>query len=209
MGKLYVACVYTGQKYTTDYVLKLQSMVARNLGHKHQFVCFTDSKAFYNNPDIITIDAPIKIADSWAKIGLFKHNPFFQEGDKILYLDLDVVIINNMHNLIVGKRGFWIIKDWVRDSYNSSVMYWDYGCEQANKIWENYSSLAIQQYRGDQDLITALLPNLKTFNEDLVLSYKFSGMPQRKPEKGIVWCFHGKPKNHELLHLDWVKQAWQ
>lgn len=217
---LNVLCVRVGHKYSTDYVYKLNNMVKRHLKQEHRFICLTDNPG--QLPGITCIAAPIQIADSWCKIGLFRsEHRLIERGDKCLYLDLDVIITGSLDKLIEGKldkvpdyasdvmvpsKDLWIVKDW-RDPFNSSVMYWEH--PQKSRIYGAFTQEHMERLRGDQNLIAELMPDAKTFATEDILSYKFSGCKHKdeKPKCKIV-LFHGKPKMHELPDVQWIKKEW-
>ncbi len=217
---LNVLCVRTGQKYSPEYVYKLRDMVSKHLRQKHKFYCLTENPVQIRGVE--TIPAPIQLADSWCKIGLFSPNlPKIKKGEKCLFLDLDVVITGSLDNLIAGKlnerknkeddvqvnKDLWIAKDW-RDPYNSSVIYWVHG--QQSRIFGSFNASHIERLRGDQNLIAELIPNAKLFKETDILSYKFSGVKDKdeKPEGSKVVLFHGKPKMIDLPDVQWIQEAW-
>lgn len=217
---LNVLCLRVGRKYPAEYVYKLKNMVERHLKQEHRFICLTDNVV--QLPGIDCMAAPIQIADSWCKIGLFAPNHRLMErGDKCLYLDLDVVITGSLDKLIEGKlekqkdeagdfkpsKDLWIVKDW-RDPFNSSVMYWEH--PQKSRIFGQFQQSDMERLRGDQNLIAELMPDAKTFNSNDVLSYKFSGCAKKdeKPKCKVV-LFHGKPKMHELPDVNWIKEEWR
>ena len=214
---LNVLCVRTGQKYSPEYVYKLQSMVTRHLKQEHKFYCVTENPSQVHG--VSTIAAPLQIADSWAKIGLFTSELTKVEfGDKMLFLDLDVIITGSLDNLIAGKmhpkygedgirqknRDLWIAKDW-HDPFNSSVMYWEHGSQ--GRIYTAFDSLVIGRLRGDQNLIAEVAPDARTFKEGEVLSYKFDKV-NSKPDKAKVVLFHGKPKITDLPDVQWINEEW-
>ena len=218
---LNVLCVRVGRKYSTDYVYKLKNMVERHLKQPHRFICLTDNVG--QLPGIDCIAAPIQIADSWCKIGLFAPNHrLIEKGDKCLYLDLDVIITGSLDKLIEGKlekipsyadndmidsKDLWIAKDW-RDPFNSSVMYWVH--PNKSRIYGQFEQSHVERLRGDQNLIAELMPDAKTFTPQDILSYKFSGVNKKdeKPKCKVV-LFHGKPKMHDLPDVKWIKQEWK
>ena len=214
---LNVLCVRTGQKYSPEYVHKLRSMVECHLKQEHRFICLTEHPAAVKGVD--TIAAPIQIADSWCKIGLFCPSlAKVKKGDKMLFLDLDVIVTGSLDNLIAGKlkdrkafdgttrpsRDLWIAKDW-RDPFNSSVMYWVHG--EQSRIYGKFTSQDIERLRGDQNLIAEIVPDAKTFKEGDILSYKFDKV-DKKPKSGKVVLFHGKPKMTDLPDVQWVQEEW-
>lgn len=197
-------------------------MVERHLKREHKFYCITENPSQVHG--IETIPAPIQIADSWCKIGLFTSQlQKVKQGDEMLYLDLDVIITGSLdklihekledvpdydHSSMVKSKDLWIAKDW-RDPFNSSVMYWIHGRQ--GRIYAAFQGQSdIHRLRGDQNLIAEVAPDAKTFDPKDILSYKFDGVKNKdeKPKCKIV-LFHGKPKMTDLPDVQWIKQEWK
>ena len=93
-------------------------MVDRHTTEPHAFLCLTD------NPDGLECDwQPIdgKYPGWWAKMLLFKPH-FALAGKRVIYLDLDTVIVGSVDFLFAYRGTFCILRDWWAYSYNSSVM---------------------------------------------------------------------------------------
>jgi hypothetical protein len=197
MTNLTVVCVnvndYLGKGQ--EYVDKLHAMVKRNLNQPFQFKCITDS--------------PMK--GWWAKVGLFRPGQF--QG-RVMYIDLDSVITGSLdqlveHKGIIDMYGAHWGKN--RHEYNSSVMVWDAG--EHEEIFNEYSTTVPTCFIGDQDWMTYLggwdgFPN----QNDSILSYKWfcEDIAPKYPEPTDckIWCFHGKPKPHEI-DFGWVPEYWK
>ncbi len=195
-------------------------MVKRHLKQEHKFYCVTEHPSQVHG--VKTIPAPIQVQDSWAKIGLF--TPQLQKvamGDKMLFLDLDVIITGSLDDLIAGKlrpkpnyendivvhsADLWIAKDW-HDPFNSSVMYWIHG-EQGRIHTAFRGPTDMGRLRGDQNLIAEVAPDARTFKEGDILSYKFDKVGDTKPKKAKVVLFHGKPKMTDLPDVQWIQKEW-
>ena len=123
---LKVVCVKWGNKFPADYVNRLYSMVRRNLSLPCRLVCLTDNKEGLI-PEIGIIKLQQKFEYCWTKIELFRPDVFSEE-DLCLYLDLDVVITDNIDDLITfePEKRFIGLYDWYsprrHPHYNSSVM---------------------------------------------------------------------------------------
>lgn len=226
---LNVICLWTGNKYSIEYVTKLKNMVSKNLTLEHQFICLTDKPNLHNIEGIKFIKAPIEIADSWCKLSLFC--PILENlgiKGKAFYLDLDVVITGKLDGLVnkccknelidsIGiddkpckkkKPVFWIIKDWWREGYNSSVIIFDLG--KFNKIYAKFKPTDIKRLKGDQDLINEVIDTseAKTFGEIEVQSYKANKLQNGFKKETKIVVFHGNPKPHELKS-SWVDNYWK
>ena len=151
----YILCVKHGTKYSADYVNKLYNMVSRNCNLKFEFCCLTDDHKDLN-PNIQVIPLPQFLQGWWCKPYIFSDLPI---RGTILYLDLDVVIANNIDNLFTYCPNDWcVIRDFTRairpewKKYNSSVIRFKTG--QLIKLWKEYATdwQAIQsRFFGDQD----------------------------------------------------------
>ena len=127
----YVACIKSGNKYGPDYVNKLFNMVRRNASSDVNFVCFTDNK---NDIDsrIQTFDLPYPGLTGWGnKLALFSGN--LPISGTVLFLDLDVVIINNIDDLFKYSPNKFIILQSFAERINRRG-FLSYGRRFLNKI---------------------------------------------------------------------------
>lgn len=127
--------VRVGDAYGPDAVAILADMIARNASTLDEFSieCVTD------RPDELpegvgAIPADPSIPPSWwAKLQLFSAAMPWDDGDRIVYFDLDVCITGRLEDLVERKG---IIRDWNWPCFNSSVMVWDHGEHRA--AWEMF-----------------------------------------------------------------------
>lgn len=194
-----ICCVYWGDKYDRKYVSILQAMVKRNLTIPHKFVCFTDNPKGFQCE---TRKLPQGYKGWWNKISLFRKGQF--EG-KCLYLDLDIVLTGNIDDL-VKLDGFHIWADPNVGGFNSSVMLFDPN-EDVSKVWDEFDPKWIKKYHGDQDVITMMLPESKTFPEGWCLSYK-KDCQMGVPRGTKIVVFHGRPNPSEFTS-PWIKNYWK
>ena len=117
-------CVKHGTKYSADYVNTLYNMVSRYCNLPFKFHCLTDNPNDIN-PNIQIIELPRFLSGWWCKPYIFSDKLPIQ--GTILYLDLDVVISNNIDNMFIYSPNDWcIIRDFTRHlrpdwkKYNSS-----------------------------------------------------------------------------------------
>ena len=110
-----VVCIKWGTKFGADYVNSLYRMVEKNLTIPHRFVCFTDNAEGIDPgveirplPELNDEGLPEK---AWRKLGLFTDQLADLEGEA-LFLDLDVVIRDNIDCFFEKEGEFYIIKDW-------------------------------------------------------------------------------------------------
>lgn len=207
---LKIVCVqhgnYAGRG--AEYVNILFNSVRRNLaeGTVGEFVCFTDNPAGLD-PGITARSLPPGLTGWWNKLWLFSPG-LFDDGDRIVYFDLDTVITGRLDGLVAYEGDFAILRDWYRPAeVNSSVMLWRAGY--GVNIWNDYKAAGYRTtLPGDQDWINLRTPRraiLQDVFPRLIVSYKASGGVI--PTKASVVCFHGKPSPHEAD--GWVKEVWK
>ncbi len=110
-----VICIKWGTKFGPEYVNRLYKMVEKNLTIPHRFVCFTDNGEGLLDgievrplPELNDDGLPEK---AWKKLGLFTDKLADLEG-QALFLDLDIVIRENINEFFEVPGEFLIIKDW-------------------------------------------------------------------------------------------------
>ena len=199
---LTVACVKWGNIYGPEYVNKLRAMVKRNLTMSHRFICFTENSA---DLDREILSAPLfhDLEGWWGKLALFE--PGFLRGDRVLFLDLDTIILGSLDKIAAYDGQFAILRDFVfPEHYGSGVMAWT-PSPLTESIWTSWNKAnRPRPKRGDQAWIE------KTFKEsDFVpdlwqdlfpgefVSYKVNCFYMPPLPDAKVVCFHGTPKPHE------------
>lgn len=216
-----VACLKWGDKYGSEYVTRLQSMVARHLPVAHEFVCYTENPV----EGVTCLALPSDLPGWWAKLGLFR--PGLITGP-CLYLDLDVVIRDDLSCFLRPDDG----KVWALDDFsyslrtpkqfmdadtrrllggagtcNSSVMFW-HG-DAGTKAWESFTPEVMTRLHGDQNHITHVMyPHaLELYPPGLACSYKYHVL--RGQDFGSVVVFHGNPKVPDLPRRDPLRVLWE
>ena len=179
LNKLTVLCVKFGNGYGREYVERLRNMVSRNLTLPYEFVCLTDDPTPISDVRLIVQKNKCYSKQWWHKIHMFDQSLSVQ--GRILYLDLDIVIVSNIDKLTstVDNR-FYGIKDFNRKFHsswkylNSSVMSWVHGTQ--NEIYEKFKENPREAMRlqGDQDWIWRLARDrIQFWNDQWIQSYKW------------------------------------
>lgn len=214
--KTTVVCVFVkgNVPFTADYVTRLQSMVKRHLALPHDFVCLTD------RPQLLPQEMKkleIRLAPGcfgwWAKLELF--NPALPLRGRLLYLDLDVLVVASLEPVVGFSAQFALIppagnfqgRNGLRTvrRYNSSVMVLDAGVH--SELYSRWSPRVASILWGDQDFIGELLPN-----ESVMPLEWFPRLSETKPpwpkEAKVILC--KKPKNHvAAARWSWFEREWQ
>lgn len=160
---LTVACVFVRGHvaFSTEYVERLYSMARRCIARDFEFVCLTDQpKRMPKGVRAVEIQTPkLGTKGWWAKIELFKPGRF---GGRVLYLDLDVLLLGKLDEIIdykadfalapcgapnfKGAEGLAVVK-----RFNSSVMVWDW--DSVGDLYRDWTPAVAKRLWGDQDWI--------------------------------------------------------
>ena len=203
-----VAFVKWGDKYDSKYVYRLQKMVSKNLNISHKFICITDKKI--PNINCIVPDNLFDLEGWWSKMFLWKKGIL---TGKILYLDLDTVIQNNIDELInyspnklCGVYTYW--NDMYTDGsyehpmyryktpFNSSVMVWNAG--DYHWVWDKFEedpNWYIMKYYGDDKFLGNEVENKTTFKEGWIYSNLY-GIDEKTETNSSVRIENGRQTTH-------------
>lgn len=212
-----VCCLKWGTKYGPEYVNILDAMVRRNVQlEPYDFVCFTDD-ARGINPWIRTAPLPYDGPEWWGKMGLYRPEVPGIRTERLLFLDLDVVITGSLDPLLRHDADFALAKDWPTGSWpnherdrhgNTSVILLRVGA--AAWIWDRYRAEGHPHHEksGDQEWINEKffgVPEL--LPEHYVKSYKLHALQGNTAPDCMVTLFHGLPKPPDCG--GWVKEYWK
>lgn len=215
---LNVVCLKWGTKYGPEYVNRLYHMVSRNLTRPFVFHCLTE-RAEGLDPAIVplSLETSPQLSGWWYKLSLFRQDFYGLRGN-LLYLDLDVVIVDNIDFLADLPGDFLIIRNWSQNPmWNSSVMRFRIGSYA--HVWERFQQQIgniLGKYNGDQEWIYECVPEAGTWPPEKIVSYKKSldskafrlleklglaklglrapqGMDTPLPAGVAMVIFHGKP----------------
>ena len=129
-----VLCMKWGDKYGPEYVNRLYAMVARHLRGEFRFVCLTDSDKGIR-PEVLCLPIPeLTLPDGlpergWKKLTTFAADLHGLRGTA-LFLDIDIVIVDDITPFFELPGEFLIIHDWKRPwrvTGNSSVYRFEIG----------------------------------------------------------------------------------
>ena len=235
-----VVCVKWGTLYNYDYVNRLYSMVKKNLTAEFEFYCITEDSSNIIK-EVTCIQSPIEwVKNQWYKETMFLKNTIPERIT--LYLDLDIVIVSSLDPLIPkneNDENWYMSRDFLKrniPTFHGAVMvfnpkYWyDFFDYFKNKINSGY-----EMKRGNEQPLIATYHltrnyrNFKIYPNEYIWSYKYGYTRQNinvenshiysgfKPhEKGIICSFHGWPKIHQVLELEyinqnttkWIRESW-
>lgn len=240
MEKVNIICMKWGTKYDASYVNKLYRMVASNLSRPFRFVCMTDDNAGIRE-EVECLQLPeLELPPGSPERGWNKLVTFNSELDNLkgtaLFLDLDVLVVDNIDSLFDIEGEFLIIKDWIRKDCtgNSSVYRFNIGAHPdiIEYFRNNFNSIQ-KQHRNEQEYLSHYLDQqgkLSYWPESWCKSFKYhciqKGLkawfsPPEKPEGAKIIVFHGNPNPpdaiaghsgkwyRKVLPTAWVADYWR
>lgn len=204
-----VACVKVGTAYGPEYVNRLAAMVRRHTSRVMPFICITDDPHGLDASfEVIPASYP-ELRGWWQKVALFGGYNF--AGQRIVYLDLDTVLVGNVDFLFEYAGSFAILRDfYVPTGYGSAVMSIAPGF--GRHLWERFMrnpETIMAAMHGDQDWIRLGVPHADLWQDvapGKIGSYKADNL-QAGPRGFSLICFHGEPKPHEVN--GWIVDAWR
>lgn len=207
---LTVACVLrSGGEYDETWVHALRRQVDEHLEVEHRFVCLTDT-----DPSGVEV---VPLRHDWP--GWWSKAELFRLTGRVLYLDLDTLIVDGIDALAGYDGGFATLRDfWSPEISASGVMVWDGG--DPPPIYERMVE-DLPPFRGrfDRWWNRHVTPDdhLQDLFPGLIGSYKAQSLEDWKQRSGpeladgpgdySVVCFHGEPAITDVLD-SWVGEAW-
>jgi alpha-N-acetylglucosamine transferase len=158
----------------------------------------------------------------WAKMEMFR--PDLPMG-KTLFLDLDLVILENLDELIEQDTEFMICpaigkprrqeENKIKVGYNASVILFERG-EITEKIYNEFNTdpkMFMSQFRGDQDFLKTFFPDFDKFPKEWIRKIRWCfdednkkfGVPS---ELKILLCMPWK-NDKAARRLNIVKRLWK
>ncbi len=224
-----VVCLKWGDLYGPDYVNILYRMVRRHLSLPLRFICFTEKpQGIIDEVEIQPL--PVfpepewqyaRYCSAWRKLALFEKGLADIQG-RVLFLDLDVVIVDSIDCFFQHPAPFAMIENWYQPGRNAgqaSVMCFDSGYpERLLKQYLKAPENVLQRYRTEQAYIAAELAGTDDifFPKAWCKSFKKHCLPSgfkrfwRSRIGGIpagarVMVFHGRPNPPDAMRGEWGK----
>ncbi len=235
-----ILCMKWGVKYGPEFVNKLYGMVSRNLSKPFRFVCLTDNSAgIHAGVDCLPLPelalpegAPER---GWNKLTTF-ISPLYDIEGKVLFLDLDVVVVGPLDEFFEVDGDFYIIRDFVRKdgTGNSSVYLFRAGAHQdiIDHFRQNFKEIQ-KLHRNEQEYLSHYLlkrGRLAYWPHSWCRSFKYDCLPgvlgswfraSKIPDDARVIIFHGHPNPDDAIKgrsgkwyrkvrpAAWVAQFWR
>jgi len=234
------ACLIHDTLYDWSYVDKLYRSLCRNLTPKVRMHVFTESTRFvpanYIRHDIEEWEGVRGPKRSWwYKVQLFNPAHWSKKYTKMLYFDLDTVIVGNIDWLWqMDANKFWAPRDFKylmkssRYCINSSIMWFD--PYQYQYVYKDFDLKMIVNnprcpWHGDQDYIYSKVKEYVAFyDNNRIISYRWQakeggydfryrkhvnqGSETSVADHVCVLIFHGNPKPHDCNDA-FIFQHWR
>lgn len=202
-------------KYPGHYVERLRSAVARNLEQEYKFAVFSPEA----EDEYLT-----KVPGCFCRLRYFdrewQRKQGIQPGDRIVCIDLDVVITGQLDPLFDRDDTFVILSGANSTNpcpVNGSVQMLRAGEHQ--DVWrdfslKNASMVQFDAFPDDQAWISHRIPNYaewKAGPESGIYSFQKTTWPKGDglPKDARIVAFPGWRDPARFAHLDWVKANWR
>lgn len=217
-----------GQRYGREYVNRLSAGVRRNLRTAHRFVVIADGAAnrgFIQTAwEIPKQDFPL-LTERGCFCRLRMFSPDWQAshgikpGDRIVSLDLDMVITGRLEPLFDREESFVILQGANAANpcpFNGSVFMLRAGTH--SEIWSEFSLDAAKKtkfhtFPDDQGWLWDRIPKAAGWQvgpTSGIFGFQKPGWPggDELPSSARIVSFFGKRDPAQFVKLPWVRKYW-
>lgn len=202
-----------------EYVARLKRAVERNLGLPHRFICFAD------NPERVPdgIEArPLK-ALSWKGClpKLYVYSSEAGLEGRVLLFDLDNVIVGSLDDMAAYDGEYCVraaLPEWEQGKrvLDGDMIAFEPG-EKTRALWDAFSADpqgVTKETGGRERWFIRSRVEADVWQETIpgqVVSFKAHCRKDghKLPPDARVVSFHGNPRPHMKLELDWVQEHWR
>lgn len=205
--------------YTAAHVNTAARMIGANLSLPHRIVCLTDMPKGITDcevlpiwpeiPGLVTAGTP----NCWRRIRLFDPDTAAAIGPRILSMDLDCVVMQDMAPLLTHGQPFKILGGHYA-AYNGSM--WDMAAGVHPHVWGKFdparsprqarmakhpNSPGRRMVGSDQVWLSIQVPGAPTWGrDDGIVSYARESVGYKHARKARVWFFAGgiKPWSRQV-----------
>jgi hypothetical protein len=215
-----------GDKYPEDYARKLAAAVKRHAPGA-RFMVFTDRE---RNLDCQQAPIPredfglLKIPGCFARLRLFdwEYQAWlgWSRADRIVNLDLDIVVTGDLSWLASFEDDFYILQDINTSNvcpFNGSM--WAFRTGYRPDIWSDFSldaytrlGVPMHAIPDDQGWFSYKVPDAGKFGPHCgVYGFKKRGWPSGDalPANACIVAFPGWRDPSKFEHLSWVRDNWR
>jgi hypothetical protein len=203
-----------GNKYGPEYVERLKAGVARHLKSSYRFVVFTPDE---RDEDLTRIPGCLCRLRAFDPEWLAGWG--IKPGDRLVTLDLDLIITGRLDSLFASQEDFIILQGANSANpcpYNGSV--WSLCVGAHPEVWSDFSLPAIRglpfyAFPDDQGWMAHKLPNAAGWQAGAasgIYAFHKPGWPAGDdlPADARIVAFPGERDPAQFTHLGWVKRHW-
>ena len=210
-----------GNRYDYNYVNNLYKSILKYTQRKTQLICFTDNKHNINKSVICSplpnIKMPSELSQTpWRKLSVWQHPLKNLKGD-ILFLDLDLVITNNLDKFFDYKPGtFCVIENWTQIGKGiGNTSCFRFPVKKFKYIFDEFeknSYLIWKKYHIEQVYISKTIQKQNFWPRNWCQSFKHNLLPMwpfriwkpaNLPNDTSIVAFTGKPDPDDVLKEKW------
>lgn len=215
-----IICIKWGDKYSADYVNRLQKMLERNTSVPFKLICFTDDSAgifeeieTHPLPEL-GCEIPKTVPGKFPKIALWGDQLPIANGP-VLFIDLDTVIVDNIDDYFtIGKpEDVYLAKNWAKPFSGlgqTSIFRFSVGHHTyiLKNLQENTKELA-EKFRYEQHYVTKnVTPKVKFWPNNWTRHFRLhclGAWPLRylksptKPSGAKIITFPGLPDPEDAI----------
>lgn len=139
-------------KFNKQHVNALSAAIAANLTVPHRFVCVTDQEMHCETLPLweSTVSVPGR-PDNFRRLKLFDRSMHELLGNRVVQIDLDAVILDDLTPLVTCPESFRIMEGTQQHArranfYNGSLWVHDAGARQ--EIWDKLNQKSVEALSG-------------------------------------------------------------
>jgi len=222
--------------YPVEYINKLYRAVQRHTTIPHDFVIYVGPESAGKTGGIdkgIRI-VHVLMTSWWLVTKFWQPNPVGINTPSLLYLDLDIVILGSLDDLMLYRSDHACSREYPQAHVpvgeevramkrgNANIGITLIRNNGGAKVWEEYVKAGspmwdplITRNRGQLPLAGQTIINdpkygvkVDLFPDNWVCSYKYEVLKRGIPNDCRIVHFHGRPKQHEVPNLQWIKDNW-
>jgi hypothetical protein len=211
---LHIVMWVWGTKYGPEYLDRLRKGVDRNLQESHRWLVARPVPEDEHLTEIPGCFVRLRMFDvEWQRAN------GIEDGDRIVCVDLDVVITGSLDPLFLRPERFLILLGVNASNpcpYNGSL--WMFRAGYRPDVWLDFSieaASAVEHYEfpDDQAWLAHKLPGApgwKAGAQSGVYAFKKPGWPKGEdlPDDARMVVFPGWRDPAKFAHLGWVKRHW-
>lgn len=202
-----------GSKYPQFYVDRLQRGIARNMRDEYRFhVCRPQAE-----DEHLT-----QIPGCFARLRAF--DPEWQaaqginEGDRIVNLDLDMVVTGDLTGMFDRDEPFVILQGVnTANPCRMNGSLWMLRAGYRPDVWSEFTieraeAITVAEFPDDQRWFEHMLPDAGAFGPETgVYGFCKKGWPAGAalPRNAKLVAFFGWRDPSKFLHIDWVRHHWR